>query len=247
MEAAGPDVRVCADPHDLSEQAAAATAATIDDAVHRRGRCLLVLSGGSTPRGLYERLAATYRDRLPWSRIHLFWGDERYVPPDAPASNARMAREALLDHVPLPPRNIHPMSTQAASPDAAALEYESIVRGEVAGGNPAFDLVLLGLGEDGHIASLFPHSSALQETTRWVVAATAPAQPATRLTMTLPALTATARIFVVVSGSAKSHALARVLEPTSEAQDYPAVALRAGAPHVTWWVDRDAATQLSRD
>jgi 6-phosphogluconolactonase len=245
LRPAEPDVRVCADAHDLTERAAAATATTIADAVHRHGRCLLVFSGGQTPRGLYERLASTYRDQIPWSQVHAFWGDERYVEPDAAASNYRMVRESLLDRVPLPPRNVHPIPTGAASPEAAARDYERAIRAEV-GGTPAFDLVLLGLGEEGHTASLFPHSAALEETARWVVAVNVPAEPPTRLTLTLPAITAAARIFVLVSGVAKAAALARVLDPASSIRDYPAAALRAAAGRVTWWVDRDAAKDSTR-
>ena len=108
---AGPDVRTCADARELSERAAAATVATIADAVTRHGRCSLVFSGGNTPRALYALLASTYRDQIPWSQVHAFWGDERYVPPDDSASNYRMARESLLEQVPLPFQNIHPMPT----------------------------------------------------------------------------------------------------------------------------------------
>ena len=239
-DVAEPDVRVCADAHDLSERAAAATAATITDAIRRHGRCSLVLSGGQTPRALYERLASTYRDQIPWSQVHVFWGDERYVEPEAAASNYRMARESLLDHVPLPVRNVHPMPTRLAPPDAAARDYERTLRAEVGRQQPPFDLVLLGIGDEGHTASLFPDSVALEETARWVVAVTVPAEPPTRLTLTLPAITAANRIFVLVSGLTKARALARVLDPASALRDYPAAALRLAPGIVTWWVDRDA-------
>jgi 6-phosphogluconolactonase len=240
-----PDVRVCADARELSERAAAATAAAIMDAVGRRGRCSLVFAGGHTPRGLYEQLASTYRDRIAWPQLDAFWGDERYVAPDAPASNYRMVRESLLDHVPLPAGNVHPMPTDTASPDAAAREYERTLRAAL-GSTPAFDLLLLGLGEDGHTASLFPHSIALDERTRWVVAVTGPAEPRTRLTMTFPAITAAHRLFMLVSGRQKASALAHVLDPAARVNDYPAAALRAAGRKVTWWVDRDAATDLTR-
>ncbi len=138
-DVAEPDVRVCADARDLSERAAAATAATITDAVGRHGRCSLVLSGGHTPRALYEQLASTYRDQIPWSEVHVFWGDERYVEPEAAASNYRMARESLLDHVPLPVRNVHPMPTRLAPPDAAARDYERTLRAEVGRQQPPFE------------------------------------------------------------------------------------------------------------
>ena len=151
-----------------------------------------------------------------------------------------MARESLLDHVPLPTPNIHRMPTQPASPDAAASDYERTLRAEVGSHMPLFDLVLLGLGEDGHTASLFPGSSALNETTRWVVAATAPAEPFTRLTLTLPAIVSAARVFVLVSGASKAGALEHVLSPAADPHTYPAAGLRSAGGVVTWWVDRTA-------
>lgn len=238
---AGPDVRTCSDARDLSERAAAATVATIADAVERHGRCSLVLSGGHTPRALYALLASTYRDQIPWPLVHVFWGDERYVPSDDPASNYGMARKSLLSQVLLPSQNIHPMPTNSSSPEEAARDYEATLHAEAAPHTPPFDLLLLGLGEDGHIASLFPRSPALQETTRWVVAVTVPAEPAIRLTLTLPAIVTAARIFVLVSGTGKSNALAHVLRPRADPYDYPAAGLPSTRGLVTWWVDQDAA------
>jgi 6-phosphogluconolactonase len=234
---------VCADARELSTRAAAAAAGLIADAVRRRGRCSLVFAGGHTPRGLYQQLASTHRDQVPWSQVHAFWGDERYVEPSAPASNYRMVRESLLDHVPLPERNVHPMPTTLASPDDAALEYERTIRDEI-GPTPAFDLLLLGLGDDGHTASLFPASAALDESVRWVVAVSGPAEPRIRLTVTLPVIRAASRVFVLVSGPAKSPALARVLDPATSIRDYPAAALCSAGGMVTWWVDRDAAAGI---
>lgn len=236
-----PDVRVWADARDLSERAAAATVETIAAAVEHHRRFLLVLSGGNTPRALYRLLASKYRDQVPWSQVHVFWGDERFVPPDDPASNYRMARESLLDRVPLPALNIHPMPTQPSSPDTAARDYERTLRAEVGGQIPLFDLVLLGLGEDGHTASLFPRSPALNETTRWVVAVTAPVEPYTRLTLTLPVIASAARIFVLVSGAGKATALEHVLSPAADPDTYPAARLRTVGRKVTWWVDRNAS------
>jgi 6-phosphogluconolactonase len=239
-----PDVRICADARELSERAAAATVATIADAVMRHGRCSLVFSGGNTPRALYALLASTYRDQIPWSQVHAFWGDERYVPSDDSASNYRMARESLLEHVPLPFQNIHPMLTNLPSPKAAAHDYERTLRAEAGRHAPPFDLLLLGIGDDGHTASLFPRSPALHETTRWVVAVTVAAVPSTRLTLTLPAIAMAARIFVLVSGRGKADALAHVLDPRADPDDYPAAALPSRNGVVTWWVDRDAASGL---
>jgi 6-phosphogluconolactonase len=151
-----------------------------------------------------------------------------------------MARESLLDRVPLPASNIHPMPTQSASPNTAAGDYERTMRAEAGSHRPPFDLVLLGLGPDGHTASLFPHSPALNETTRWVVAVTAPVEPVTRLTLTLPAIVSAARVFVLVSGTSKARALEHVLSPATNRDSYPAAGLRSAGRSVTWWVDRAA-------
>jgi len=211
------------------------------DAVDRRGRCALLLSGGSTPRAAYELLAARYRDRLPWVQLDLFWGDERFVPSSDPRSNARMAREALVDRVPCPPANVHPIPTALPSPAAAAAHYEDTLRAHFPGEQPVFDLVLLGLGEDAHTASIFPGSPALAEPARWVMAVTAPADPPLRITLTMRALTAAAQLFVVVSGAGKAEALRRALDPASAPAEYPAAALQSAAGRVVWWTDRAAA------
>ena len=152
-----------------------------------------------------------------------------------------MARESLLDHVPVPAANIHQMPTQSPSPEAAASDYERTLRAEAGSHRPPFDLVLLGLGADGHTASLFPGSPALNETGRWVVAATAPVEPFTRLTLTLPVIVSAARIFVLVSGAGKASALEQVLRPAADPDSYPAAGLRAAGRGVIWWVDRDVA------
>src|ERR1019366_1689512 len=182
-----------------------------------------------------------FRSQIPWDHAHMFWGDERYVPTDNPESNYRMAKEALLDQVPCPAANIHPMPTHFASADDAARDYERILKDYFATDWPHFDLNLLGLGEEGHTASLFPGAPALGERTRWVVAVQAPAEPPTRLTLTLPALTAAAHIYVLVAGSKKADALHHVLTETPDPTTYPAAGLRAADGTLIWWVDRDAA------
>jgi 6-phosphogluconolactonase len=242
-----PDVRVCADLDELSWRAAEAAVEVIEHAVRKSGRCSLVLSGGTTPRPLYQLLASKFRDRIPWPQVHVFWGDERYVPPDHPDSNYRMTREALLDHVPCPAENIHPMPTQAESPGAAARAYEQVLQAFQRDSGEAawpFDLLLLGLGEEGHTASLFPGSPALAEQTRWVAAAGAPVGPPVRLTLTLPALTRAAHIYVLATGSAKARALHGVLTGTPDPNTYPAAGLRLTEGTLTWWVDREAAGGL---
>lgn len=237
------DVRVFADLDELSRAAAEAATATIASAVERAGRCSLVLSGGSTPRAFYGMLASDFRDRIPWEHVHLFWGDERFVPASDPNSNYRMAREALLDHISCPPSHIHPMPTHLPSAEAAAREYEATLKDLLGGGRPDFDLVLLGLGEDGHTASLFPRSPALDESTRWVVATRAPVEPRVRLTLTLPAITGAAGISVLVSGSRKSTALRHVLSDDVDPTLYPAAGIRRTRGKLTWWVDEAAADQ----
>jgi 6-phosphogluconolactonase len=241
-----PDVRVCADVNELSLRAAQAAVHTINDSVRATGRCSLVLSGGSTPRTFHGLLASDFRDEIPWASVHVFWGDERYVSPDDPDNNYRMARETLLDHVPCPAGNIHPMPTHFPSSDAAAREYEKTLRTYFGTEWPNFDLLLLGLGEEGHTASLFPGSSALDEQTRWVVAVKTPANPPLRLTLTLPALTRATNIYVLVTGAKKANALHHVLASVPDPNIYPAAGVRFTEGTLVWWVDRAAAAQHAR-
>ena len=241
-----PDVRVCADVNELSLRAAQAAVQTINDSVRATGRCSLVLSGGNTPRRFHRLLASDFRDEIPWASVHVFWGDERYVSPDDPDNNYRMARETLLDHVPCPAGNIHPMPTHFPSSDVAAREYEKTLRTAFGTEGPHFDLLLLGLGEEGHTASLFPGSPALEERTRWVVAVMTPANPPLRLTLTLPALTRAANTYVLVTGSKKARALYHVLADVTDPNTYPAAALRFTEGTLSWWVDRAAAARHAR-
>jgi 6-phosphogluconolactonase len=168
----------------------------------------------------------------------VFWGDERYVPADDAQSNVRMARETLLDHVPCPPNQVHPMPTTIASATEAAAAYEGTLRQYLGAAGQGFDLVLLGLGADGHTASLFPHSPALHESARLVVPVTAAAEPPSRLTLTLPALLGARRIFVIAAGADKQSAVEHVLAPDADADQYPAAALRPARERLTWWVAR---------
>ncbi len=203
----------------------------------------LVLSGGSTPRPVYGRLAQV--ENIPWARIHLFWGDERYVPHDDPRSNYRMAREVLIGHVPIPPENVHPMPTHMHDPDEAARAYEATLRGFYPGKWPAFDLILLGLGADCHTASLFPNSPALSEEKRWVVSA--PGVDVERLTLTFPAINHAHTIFFLVRGAGKAEAVARVLHSWEDVTTCPARGIQAVDGEVHWWLDTAAASQLPAD
>ncbi len=183
----------------------------IERALATPGRFAVSLSGGSTPKALYELLAtAPYRDRFPWERTHLFFGDERFVPPDHPDSNYRMAREAMLDRVPVPPAQVHPWQT-SGDPEHAALHYADTLKrfygaDTLDPARPLFDVMFLGLGEDGHTASLFPGVAALQERQLWT-AAVVGAKPEPRLTMTYPVLDSSRSVAFLVAGEGKRAVL----------------------------------------
>jgi 6-phosphogluconolactonase len=236
------DVRVCAGVSDLAYRAAEAGATVITEAVRTSGRCSLVLSGGNTPRDLYLRWASRFADDVPWTGVHVFWGDERFVPVEDRRSNYRMAREALLDHVPIPAANVHSMLTSLDTPELAAMAYEAMLRRHFEGDRPGFDLLLLGLGPEGHTASLFPQSPALDETARWVLPVTVPADPPSRLTLTLPALNGATHAYVLVTGSEKAAALQHALSENADVRAYPAAGIRTTGDGPVWWVDREAAS-----
>ena len=202
------------------------------------------LSGGSTPRRLYERFATPeVASRFPWNRVHWFWGDERFVPHDHPDSNYRMARDAFLSRAPVPPGNIHAVPTEGLSPDQAAIAYETTLKrfygaDTLAPDRPLFDVTLLGIGEDGHTASLFPGQPALQETRRWAVAVMG-AKAEARITLTYPALDSSRDVAFVVTGQEKRGVVAR-----AQAGDrmIPAGVIRP-VGHLHWFTDRAAAPE----
>ncbi len=213
-----------------------------DIALAARGEFRISLSGGSTPQRLYELLAAPpYRDVFPWTRVLCFWGDERFVPKSDARSNYRMAREALLSRVPIPPANIHPIPTEGLTPEEAALSYERTLQSHYGAtaldpARPLFDVTLLGLGQDGHIASLFPGSEELLDRTRWVVAVTGVA-PEPRISLTRPVLESSRHVAFLVAGGEKRAILERVRERD---RALPAARLEP-AGTVRWFVDAEAA------
>jgi len=204
----------------------------------KQGAFTLCLSGGSTPRLLYEVLGAEpFHDSFPWARTHLFWGDERFVAPGDPDSNYGMVRDSLLSHIYIPTSNVHPIPTEGMSAEDAAQRYEYVLRGfhRPDPEAPLFDAVLLGLGDDGHTASLFPGTPALDERQRWVLPVEG-AKPETRITLTYPALENSRQIAFLVAGAAKRDILARVLGGDTT---LPAARLKArGDLH--WFTDRAA-------
>ena len=235
------DILIFPDLAELARQAAARFAIMAAEAVAARSRFTVALSGGGTPTGLYRLLAqAPYRDRLPWPHIHLFWGDERCVPPDHPESNFRQAQETFISRVPIPAANVHRILGELA-PDAAVQAYTTALRAFFSAPWPAFDLILLGMGDDGHIAALFPGSPALNETERPVVATTGLYQdrPAQRVTLTLTAINRACDILVLVAGAAKAPAVDAVLHGSPAG--LPAQQLHPVAGHLTWLLDQAAA------
>lgn len=216
------------------------------EAVEFRGRFSVALSGGSTPVALYRILAETpYREQIPWTGVHLFWGDERCVPPGDPGSNYRMAEETLIASVPIPPENVHRIRGEL-EPQMAARAYERELFDFFCGPRTRFDLVLLGLGNDGHTASLFPNSPALDETEHLTAAVQAHYQdrPAYRVTLTLPAINTARAVLFLVAGSDKAGIARAVLEGTT--RQSPARKVRPSAGEITWLLDSAAAADLER-
>ena len=241
------EIVVVKDPPALAEAAARAIVDEAREAVATRGRFTIALAGGATPRETYERLALPpLRDEMPWDRTWAFFGDERAVPPDHPDSNYRMAHETLLSRVPIPPAQVFRMRGEAEDPEVAAGEYARALghafgtrRGEL----PRFDLVLLGMGVDGHAASLFPGSPVVREVFRAVAAVhVAAASIPQRLTLTLPVLNAAARVVFLVAGAEKAKVVKAVL---GEGATLPAAMVRPDNGELVWLLDRAAAAQLA--
>jgi 6-phosphogluconolactonase len=239
-----PEIIVCKDVDELNRKAAAQFISLAKDAIARSGRFAVALSGGSTPKALYSLLASPeYRNLIDWSRLHLFWGDERCVPPDHPESNFRMVRESLLSQIRLPTENIHRMAGEK-DPAAAAVDYERELRvffQPAENAVPRFDLILLGLGEDGHTASLFPGSAAVNERQRWVATVFVERLKAHRLTLTLPLINSAAKVSFLIAGENKSAVVKDLLGTDSDLFDYPAGQVKLLHGQLTWFITRDAA------
>ena len=246
---AGPrgEVRVLPDAAALARAAADLFARVTTDAVAARGRAAVALSGGTTPRQMGELLAVPpHRDQVPWDRLQVFWGDERWVPESSPESNAGVARRTFLDRVPIEPQQVHPFPTVGLEPAEATEAYEATLRAVlgIAEDVPRFDLVLLGMGDDGHTASLFPGTEALRERTALAVANHVPKLDATRLTLTVPVLNAGREVVFLVGGSGKAETLAAVLEGPERPEELPAQLVRPTEGRLVWLVDREAAALL---
>lgn len=242
------EVVVCPDPEELGQRAAERFVQLVGEAVDRKGVCAVALAGGSTPKMLYKSLASEpFLTGVAWPVLHLFWGDERFVPPDHPASNYRMVKETLLSSVPLPSANIHRVPTERGEPEFVAAAYQQEIRqffGLSRNEVPRFDVVLLGMGEDGHTASLFPETPVLEES-KLLVAATYVQQLASyRVTLTFPVLNHACNVIFLVSGEAKARALRDVLRGEYRPAKLPAQRVQPTGGALTWIVDRAAASKL---
>lgn len=236
---------VCGGIEGLAGWVAAEFVRLAQQSAREKGRFAVALSGGSTPRSLYALLATpAFKQQVPWSEVHLFWGDERCVPPDHAESNYRMVREALLSKIEIPPGNVHRMAGEK-EPRIAAAEYEAELKSffHIAPGVfPGFDLVLLGLGEDGHTASLFPGSDALAETERLVAATYVARLNAYRLTLTLPVLNHGAVVLFLVAGASKAAVVSEILRDDDPAR-FPAARVDPLNGRLVWLMTADAVSQ----
>ncbi|MHB8586416.1 MAG: 6-phosphogluconolactonase [Thermoplasmatota archaeon] len=262
MDGAKSGTWVLPDQGALARAAAERIATVARGAVAARGRFAVALSGGKTPVGTYRDLGSVFVSHIPWRQTEIFFTDERLVPKDHPDSNFRMIQEALLDHVPHSPENVHPMPTTELPSPECANAYEQDLRTSFGTGTattaaasiapPRFDLILLGVGPDGHTASIFPHTSAAAERERWVVATgPAPVAPAVRrVTLTLPVLNAAANVLFLASGKEKRGIVAQIFTKPSRdgpIEPVPAAAVRPRSGMLSWFIDEDAAFALPSD
>lgn len=233
------------EPRNFGGDVADELVSLIGESVAERGVCRIALSGGTTPGAVYRALGHPPRvSEVPWEKVVLFWGDERYVPHTDKQSNVHMVQETMLAGLPVSPQ-VHPIPTDLPDPEDAARSYEELLKREFGGKDPEFDLVLLGLGDDGHTASLFPHSPLVQEKSdRLAAVAVNPKDGVTRITLMPRVLRAGRRILFLVSGAAKADMTYRVCKGVGDVDDYPALLFRDLADSVTWYLDSGAARKL---
>jgi len=252
MERNRDQVDVFPDVHALTVAAAERFAILATRAVEHHGVFAVALSGGSTPKALYHLMATDQdiREKIPWPKIHFFFGDERHVPPDHPDSNFHMANEAMFQALPADQLQVHRMAGELSRASQAAEQYERELRKFFESrtlldqGFPRFDLIFLGMGPDGHTASLFPGSAALRETTRWVVANWVEKFQTDRITLTFPVLNSAAEVILFVSGRDKAPVVTEVLEPVDYKQNYPVQGVKPRSGTKRWMLDASAASGL---
>ena len=235
----GPEIKVVPDAAEIARAAVERIVAAANRAAEEGRTFSIALAGGSTPKALYELLATdAYKSRIVWPRVEVFFGDERTVPPDHKDSNYRMAREALLSKVPVPGDNVYRMAGER-DPNTAAKEYGQMLKEKF--GDGGIDLVLLGMGDDGHTASLFPETEALNETKHRCVANYVPKLNTWRLTLTAPFINRSAQVILLVSGASKAQRLQEVLEGAPDPRRLPVQLIKPASGRLTWLVDAAAA------
>ncbi len=236
-------IEVLSDKTAVIDRSVALIVEKIQTAIAQRGTCTIALSGGSTPKPIYEAIAG---HELAWDNLHIFWGDERYVAPEHPDSNQRMAREAWLDRVPFPSENLHPIPTAGRDPESDAQAYDQHLQaffGRESGQFPQFDIMLLGMGDDGHTASLFPQTEALEVGDRRVTVGNKDGEP--RITLTVPVLNLSRTIIFAIAGENKQAALAEVFAPEGDETTYPSRLIQPVDGEIYWLLDAAAGAEVT--
>ncbi|PKB18304.1 6-phosphogluconolactonase [Flavobacterium sp. 5] len=226
---------------DINTKAADIFVQSANKAIQENGKFTVVLTGGSSPAGIYKLLASSnYKTKIDWKNVYVFWGDERWVPLDDDRSNTKMSFDTILNHVPIPKNNIFPMYADSTSPEDFAITYEQTVK-SILGEDGKFDLILLGMGDDGHTASLFPGEAVLKEQTKWVVSYRLESQNMHRITLTSPVINKAEKIVVVAFGEKKAHALKEVLHGDYNPNTYPMQLIKPISGELLFLVDKGAA------
>lgn len=242
----GKKIHAYANKEELITATAEYVVSSIGHAIRGNGLCNMALAGGNTPREVYSMLASTpYRERVDWDRLHLFWGDERMVPPEHEDSNFRMARETLLDRVKIPDGNVHRIRGEIA-PEQAAEEYAKVLSDHFDVDLPRFDIILLGIGDDGHTASLFPDTDAVGQCKRRVTAVFVTKLDAWRVTLTFPVINAAREIFFLVSGRSKADMVQRVISAKQPVRELPASMVNPEDGILHWMLDSEAMVLMNK-
>lgn len=240
-----PEIRIFLSQQELFRGAAETFSRLANEAVQARGKFNLALSGGNTPRGLHHELVAKCADKIHWEKVFFFWGDERHVPPDFPESNFRMARETLLSKLAIPPDHVFRIAGELPDAEQAALLYEDTLRDQfhlAAGEFPRFDLMLQGIGGDGHTASLFPGTKALEEKTRFVVGNWVEQHSTWRITVTYPVINHAAHVMFLVDGASKAEIVKKALQDSSA--NLPCQKVQPASGNLMWYLDAAAGSKL---
>lgn len=238
------ELHISKTPAEVSAALAEWITTYIESTLKEKDRFTFVMTGGSSPKQMYTLLSQSpFRERIAWDKLHIFWGDERAVPFDDDRNNAKMTFGALLSHVPVPKEQIHLMRTEL-EPAQAATEYEAILHRYFGAEGPSFDLVLNGMGEDGHTLSLFPGQPVIHETKAWVTAYYLDAQKMYRITLTAPIVNRASRVVFLTFGEGKAHALKEVLEGARNPDLYPSQVIQPASGELHWFVDEAAAKLL---